>query len=279
MIEKLMDKTCYMEQHMNDLKGHWDAIFSRIIFRSFGIPVNTTPFEILSLLTPYNLILRNKSSIFSLESILFGISGLINTAVARDKYTEGLLIEFRRFKGKLENSTVPSQSWKFMRMRPGSFPTIRLAFLAAFIHEIYPPLSLLKEMPSPEKLHKTLKIKASDYWNTHYQPGKESKPKPKYPGKDFINTLLINGFAPFAFYYGKHTSQEKYCNYAISLLEKIPAENNVILKKWGKFGLHAGNAFQSQALLHLHKKYCVTSRCLECQFGNNLILHAREKAQ
>ena len=47
---------------------------------------------------------------------------------------------------------------------------------------------------------------------------------------------------------------------------------DTILKKWGKFGMICTNAFESQALLYLYKNYCIQKRCLECQFGNNMII-------
>jgi hypothetical protein len=212
-----------------------------------------------------------------LEALLFGMSGLLNTAIARDQYTESLKNEFLRFSRKITQGPVPSQSCKFMRMRPSSFPTIRLAQLAAFIHTRYPPSEILTERPSLENMHELYRIKASDYWNTHYQNGKESRSKEKWIGRQFSQLLIINSVVPFSFFYGKTRSESKFCNYAIEILEEIPPEKNGILKKWGKFGIKPKNAFESQALLYLYKNYCLQSRCLECQFGNKLILHGRSQ--
>jgi len=275
MVEKLKERTEYLQRNMEDVNRHWDAIFSRIIFRSFGLPVNTTPFEILSLVTPYNLLLRNRQSTFTLEALLFGMSGLLNTTIANDKYTESLKNEFSRFSGKIEQAPVPYQSWKFLRMRPSAFPTIRIAQLAAFIQARYPPNNMLSSLPSPEKIYELCSVKASDYWNTHYHGGKKSKSKEKRVGRQFMHLLIINSIVPYAFFYGKSNSENKFCDYAIDILEQIPAENNGIIKKWSKFGIKPANAFESQALLYLYKNYCMQSRCLKCQFGNKMILHAR----
>ena len=132
-------------------------------------------------------------------------------------------------------------------------------------------------MPDSDELKKLLRIKAGDYWNTHYQLGKESITRSKYLGENFISLLIINSIVPYTFFYGKTNKIQRYCDYAISLLEEISPENNVIIKKWGKFDVKCTNAFESQAMLYLYKNYCKQKRCLECQFGNNLIIDARNQ--
>ena len=275
MVEKLQERSGALQKNMEELHGHWDAILSRILFRSFGLPVNTIPFEMLSLMVPYPLLLRNKENLFALEAILFGQSGMLCTTLPHDKYTEGLKQEFTRFSGKLEETTVPSHIWKYMRMRPSSFPSLRIALLAACINRLYPLHQFLEKYPGIDDLNRHFRVRAGDYWNSHYQLGKESGNSPKYMGRDFIKTIIINCIAPYTFFYGKINSREKFCDYAIHLLEQLPPENNTIVTKWGQYGIKCSNAFESQALLFLYKNYCKNRRCLECQFGNHVILESR----
>ena len=272
MIEKLQEKSSVLEKKLVALKGHWDALLSSNLFRAFGLPVNTTPFEMLSFLVPYPVILRQRHDLFSLEAILFGKSGMLSTSLPEDRYVEGLRIEFRRFSSRLGDQTVPFHVWKYMRMRPSSFPSLRIAQLAAMIREVYPPHQVLETRPSTDELLRSFRIRAGDYWNSHYRFGKESGSTPKYLGKEFIHSVIINGIVPYIFLFGKKEGKQAFCDYAIHLLEELPSEHNAILKKWGTFGLKSTNAFDSQALLFLYKHYCRERRCLECQFGNNLIL-------
>lgn len=275
MVQKLEEKNKVFLKNMTELHSYWDAILCRSIIRSFGLPVNTTPFEMLSLLVPYTELLRNKADTFALESILFGQAGMLDYTIPRDKYTEGLLAEFDRHKRGLGNTRVPNHIWKFMRMRPSSFPTLRIAQLAVFFQNHFPLMEKLESFPSQDELTNFFRIKAGDYWNTHYQFGKVSKNKVKYLGENFLRVLIINSIAPFSFFYGKINKNEKFCNYGLRLLEDLPPENNVILKNWGKFGIQCSNAFESQALLYLYKTYCLQKRCLDCQFGNNMIIDGR----
>ena len=62
----------------------------------------------------------------SLEALLFGQSGLLQ-APAPDEYSSGLLEEYRFQRHKLGIEPIPLPGWKFLRMRPRNFPTIRLA--------------------------------------------------------------------------------------------------------------------------------------------------------
>lgn len=275
MIEKLQQRTKIMQQILEEVNGHWDAMLSTALFRSFGMPVNTTPFEILALLVPFSLLLRNKSDLFRTEALLFGKAGMLHTSIPEDTYVQGLHREYARFSAKLGDQTVPLQSWKFMRMRPSSFPSLRIAQLSAFIREHYPPHQLVEARPTLHELQKLFRIRAGDYWNNHFRFGKVSGSGSKFLGRQFIHTLIINAIVPYTFLFGKTNHKQVYCDYAIQLLEQIPPEHNVVLKNWSKFGLISTNAFDSQSLLYLHKKYCMEKRCLECQFGNNMILDGK----
>ncbi len=275
VVEKLEAGTGRIEANFNDLKGHWDAILCRSLLRAFGIPVNTVPFELLSLVLPYIQLLRNKDDLFTLEALLFGQSGMLEKVVPNDIYTEHLKREFSRHCGKFKNGPVPLHLWKFMRMRPSSFPTIRLAFFAALVHNHFPLHEQLEKLPPVSRLRELFRVQAGDYWNTHYTFGKESTPSVKHSGNSFIDLILINSISPYLFFYGQQTKSQRHMDYAIRLLELIPPENNRILKKWGKFGIAGTNAFESQGILHLYKEYCQGRKCLQCQFGNQLIIHGR----
>jgi hypothetical protein len=272
LIEKLQGRIARMQQLLKGVNGHWDALLSTVLFRSFGLPVNTTPFEMLAQMIPYPVLLRNKSDLFSLEAILFGKSGMLHSSLPEDVYVEGLKNEYSRYAAKLGRQSVPGHAWKFMRMRPSAFPSLRIAQLSAFIKELYPPHKLVESRPSLQVLRDQFRISAGDYWNNHFRFGKVSESRPKFLGREFIHSMIINGIVPYCFLYGKMNASQAFCDYAIQLLEQIPPEHNVILKNWTKFGMKITNAFDSQALLYLHKNYCLERRCLECQFGNDLIL-------
>lgn len=276
MVEKLSEKHNALKTDFRETASHMDDLLSRLIFRSFGLPINTLPFEMMASALPYTTILRAKGDILHLEALLFKASGMLHTVLPNDIYMQELKRESARYGSLLHGNELPEHIWKFLRMRPSSFPTVRIAQLATFIFKTYPLSEKLFKTPSLKELNDLIRVRASDYWNTHYLFGKESSKCIKYTGKDFSHRLIINGIVPFIFFYGKTINDQKYCEYAISLLEQLPSESNTIMKKWRKFGLKANNALESQGLLFLYKSYCKHKRCLTCQFGNHLIIHGKE---
>ena len=277
MIENLEKRYEIIRKNDMELHSHWDAVLMRSLIRSFGMPVNKAPFEMLSYVIPYELLLRYKSESFRLEALLFGQAGFLELQIPRDKYMQELGKEFMCMKGKLPINKVPVQAWRFMRMRPSSFPTVRISQLASLIKKSIPIYEKLLSKPTIKEISRILHADAGDYWNTHYTFGKPTKSRKKSTGQEFINMLITNSVVPFIYYFGVKNNKPLQCDHAISLLEELPAENNVILKNWGKFGIKCSNAFESQAILFLYKNYCREKRCLECQFGNAFILNGTKK--
>ena len=116
-------------------------------------------------------------------------------------------------------------------------------------------------------MEKLLRARASKYWNTHYVFGKCSPESVKQTGTQTIRTLIINVVAPFLNAYGKTRHHKPSIDRAAEILTELNAESNQITRNWLKFGIRTNNAFESQALIHLHNRYCKQKRCLECQIG------------
>lgn len=71
--------------------------------------------------------------------------------------------------------------------------------------------------------------------------------------------------------YGMYLDKEELISRAINFFDKIPAEKNAIIRKWGEIGIKADSAFYSQALLQLKNNYCKFKKCLDCEIGNLII--------
>ena len=89
--------------------------------------------------------------------------------------------------------------------------------------------------------------------------------KRKAFGKTAIDSIMINAIVPMLFYYGQFHSLESYKEKAMSYLEHIEAEDNVIIRNFNDSGVVLQNAFQTQAILYMYKYYCKRRRCLECR--------------
>ena len=109
-------------------------------------------------------------------------------------------------------------------------------------------------------------VELNSYWDNHFQFDKVSKvEKRKVFGKMAADSVLINAIIPMLFYYGHFHSLESYKEKAMTYLEQIEAEDNLIIRNFNNSGIELQNAFQTQAMLFMYKYYCRRRRCLECR--------------
>lgn len=83
-----------------------------------------------------------------------------------------------------------------------------------------------------EEVRKLFCIEASPYWRTHHVPGAESDESPKRIGAFKANIIGINLVAVLQFAYGSYTGSERLRDSALTLLERLPAEDNRYMRAW-----------------------------------------------
>jgi len=272
MIERLEDKTSEILIRLQQNNCDWNETFYQMLSRMFGFKVNAVPFEMLAKSLPIGILAKHKSSLFQLEALLFGNSGLLNDQLLGDDYYINLRNEYSFLYKKYQLKGIESHLWKFMRLRPGNFPTVRISQLAALIHRSHGLFSRIIEIERLDELKKLFEVQASDYWNAHYSFNKtKSRVSVKELGENSINSLIINVIIPFLFVYGEKQNKENLKNRSLEFLEQLPAEENSIIEKWSKMGVESRSAFESQALLQLKNKYCERKKCLNCQIGVKLV--------
>jgi hypothetical protein len=272
MIERLEDKTSEITARLIQNNHNWNETFYQELARMFGFKVNAVPFELLAKATPENILAKHKNSLFQLEALLFGNSGLLNDQLLGDDYFMELRKEYSFLYQKYKLKPIQSHLWKFMRLRPGNFPTIRISQFAALIFKSNGLFSKITTIEHLDELQQLFKVEASEYWNSHFSFNKNSTSKPaKELGLISINTLIINVVIPFLFVFGESQNKEYLKNRSLEFLEQLPAEENSIIGKWEALGVESKSAFESQALLQLKNKYCERKKCLNCQIGVKLV--------
>lgn len=80
-----------------------------------------------------------------------------------------------------------------------------------------------------------------------------------------IDVLIINAVVPVTFSYGIYRDDQDMKNRSLDFLNVVDAEDNLVIRKFGKLGVHACNAQQTQALLYLYNNYCRKRKCLKCR--------------
>jgi hypothetical protein len=269
LAERLLRKASIVDDYLQQNNYHWEETFWWLLSRNFGMKVNADAFEAIARSISLNILAKHKNQIHQLEALLLGQAGLLEENFEED-YPILLQKEFRFLQSKynLEPIKLPVYS---LRMRPGNFPTIRLAELAMLVHESSHLFSKVKEAASAKDIRKFFEVTANDYWHYHYQFDEASSFKKKKTGATTIDNIIINTVAPVLFAYGNYHGETRYKDKALQCLEEIAAEKNLITKGFKQLNIENKNAWDSQALIELKNEYCNKKRCLECSAGNAIL--------
>ena len=267
LVERLERKTEAIAAAFERNLGDWEETFWQFVARYFGSKVNGEPMEMLAQRIPHLVLAKHKNQLFQIEALLFGQSGLLDTDFT-DDYPNALKKEFL-FLQKKHNliAPVPKTVWKFSRMRPQGFPTIRLAQLADLVHRSSHLFSKIIAPMSVLDLKKLFEVEVSDYWHDHYVFDNPSVFSEKKMSKETIDLLLINVVAPFLFFYGNARKEDDIKDRALELLNNLKSEKNVVTEGWQKLGVEIQNAGLSQSLIQLKTEYCDKKQCVNCAVG------------
>jgi hypothetical protein len=270
IAERLEMKTEIVLDVFRKCENDWEETFYRRLMSNFGFKVNEQPFELLAQRLPFHLLLRHSDQLFQLEALLFGQAGLLGEDFS-DDYPKALQHEYHFLAAKYQLKPLPPEIWRFMRMRPANFPSIRLAQMATLIHNNGQFFSRLLHEKNLGAIRALFSAQASAYWDGHFQFDKPSRGKPKVIGAGSIDLILINTVVPLLFAYAMHTAKQAFADKALMLLEALAPETNQVVSRFGQAGIVATNALQSQALLQLKKAYCNPKLCLDCRIGQVLL--------
>ena len=270
LVSRLEKKTQFITNLLTEFKGNWSECFFILLARNFGFKVNALPFELLARSIPLKILTRHAGNLFQLEALLFGQAGFLAEKF-NDDYPFQLQKEYRYLQNKLGLQPLEKHLWKFGRLRPGNFPTIRLAQFAFCIHQNAHLISRIIEASSFKEIQSLFNVSAGAYWNNHYLMDKASEHCVKTIGKASIDNIIINTIAPFLFVYGKTEMELHLTDKAFNLLEDCPSEKNIIINGWKKIGVNAKTAGRSQALIELKTAYCAEKKCLTCGIGIKLL--------
>lgn len=272
MLQRLERKATAVRHVFEQTNGDWEETAYRMLAINMGFKINADPMEQLSRAVPLKAILKHRDSLHQVEAMLFGTAGLLAPDES-DEYTVMMQREYRFLASKysLAHKQMEAHAWKWGRLRPANFPTLRLAQLARLLTNQGSLFSLFAGTTDTERLLNALQIQPSVYWQSHYRFGKTTvKPAPAL-GQTSAENIVVNTVVPLLAAYAHHRGEPAYIDRAISLLEQLPAEKNHLIDKWNTLGLGIRTAFDSQAAIELHNEFCTVKRCLSCQVGAELL--------
>lgn len=248
LLERLQAKTASIAAMLQQGFSRQKVLFV-LMSRSFGFGLNNDAFEQLARQTPWELVLDLKHQPLALKALLLGQGAMLPKD--RSKTSRQMVRTYQQLKRQHALHPIKPEQWKRLRIRPFGFPRRRLLQLAEFLQHDFPALETLNQTPHISSLEKA------------WLPGPLSRKA--------LQLVLINSVIPFVFALNWLQDKPEGCQRALDWLQQLPPENNRIIRIWESKGLRPLSAADSQALLHLHRQYCVLHRCLHCRIGHLLL--------
>ncbi|MFT3883875.1 MAG: DUF2851 family protein [Flavobacteriales bacterium] len=270
LVERLERKTTEVEALYRQLGNDPAGTFHHMLLRGFGAKVNAEPFALLARALPLRVLLKYRDDPFRREALLFGQAGFLHGDYA-EAYPRALYREYQILRHLHGLEPVPVAAWKFGRLRPANFPTVRLAQFARLLARLDGDPASLTDLDDAAVIRTRLDVRAEGYWTDHYRFDHPGRSVAKRFGRAAADGLIINTIVPYLFAMGRIRGDQRLSDRALHLLEQLPPENNVITAGWARHGLVARSAGRSQALIELKNTYCAQRKCLFCTIGTELL--------
>lgn len=268
-VERLEDKAIKIQLLLQETTNDWNQVLWCFLAKNFGLNINGEAFLSIAKALPIQILLKEGDELLHIEALLFGMAGFLKEDQEEilDRYYWDLVKRWKFYQQKYQLQERNAKELHFFKLRPINFPTIRLAQLAYwFYHQKYNFAVLLQARDSKE-LKQMLQADVSPYWQEHYMFGKEGKRTTKRLSNTFQELVLLNTIIPMQYVFACHKGSIEDVERIIEMSRRLKMESNAITTLFQKEGVSLESAFDSQAMIHLNKNYCVMNKCLSCSVG------------
>jgi len=272
-----------------------EQILYERIMEALGYSKNREPFLELAQKTLF-MELAGKD-VLEIQAILFGVAGLLPSQNSRadirdDDATYEYVVEYleniwQKASEHYQSVIMRSEQWRFFRLRPGNFPTRRIAGISHILAECADKSLLLKFLPLIEepiaqpkdakkifkKLWNVMMPEASGFWEQHSTfYGKPHKKTTYLIGKDRAADILVNAVLPATYLWAKQSQSRKLEDSVLLLYDKHPKLQDNIITQQMMERLFAekqqskmvNSAKRQQGLIYLYKTFCSSKICDVC---------------
>lgn len=268
--ERLNQKAKLVESLLKQTNSDWEKVLFLMLLKNFGGTVNGDSFLEMGKTLDFSIVRKEKNNPLHLEILFFGQLDLLSDSYD-DVYYKKMVEEYYYMKSKYALNASKTKV-HFSKLRPQSFPTIRLSQLAQIYEKNDGLFSKVIETKNITDFRKLFSVCTSEFWETRYTFGKTSVKVKKKVTSSLIDLIWINTIIPVKYLYfkllNKNISEE-----LILQLKNTTAEKNTIIERFQSFGAEIKSAFNTQILLQQYKNYCMPKRCLDCAIGTFLLKH------
>lgn len=271
LAQRLENKAQFILKALLENNNDWEETFYQLLGKNFGFKVNSEAFHALTKAVPLRSLLKHSDKLLQLEAMLFGTAGLLEKV--KDDYAKSLQREYQLLQSKfnLSKKQLNESQWRFLRLRPANFPTLRIAQFATLLSARKNLFSTILGTASVIELKQLFDVTQSSYWQAHYRFDKKSKKPVPGLGDAAIENIIINSIVPTLAAYSIYKDESIWMDRAVEFLSKVNPEKNSIISEWKALGWSVTSAFDSQALIELRNNFCTKRLCLQCTIGHTLI--------
>ncbi|HIS34089.1 MAG TPA: DUF2851 family protein [Candidatus Avirikenella pullistercoris] len=294
VVERIENK-CLRIENIYKKRNSWNdtALFCLFDTINIGNTRNRKRFNHLLETIGFNDIIKNlvptgstpediETSKQKIEALLLGTAGFLdlkpkpgdNFPFILDSYVYQMRETFHNLRHIFQITPMRLTEWDHSCFNKNLTLSILLAQLAAILAEHPNLYHEILEADDIFSIKKLLRADTSVYWHTHNAPNTETPftETHRQLSEGKINIFIINFIIPFLFLHhqlnGQNDENNDYeiAEKLIGLLENTPGESNYITNKWNTH-IPIDNAFYSQAIIELQKKYCALDNCFDCPIG------------
>jgi hypothetical protein len=270
LVNRIQRKTNALKIDYDRLNKNWDHLSLLCIARVFGLLHNVSAFENLVYALSLENIYKNADKEEVVEALVFGQAGFLSEEY-EDKYPGYLKSNYLFYHSKYNLQEMDFSQWQWFRIRPASFPSLRLAQFSALLFHRRHLFSLLLNATDLEEFYDLFSFPVSKYWQNHYHFDKLSRKSMHQLSEEMVDKIVVNAVLPLYFLRAEIYSDFSLMEKGFRLLEKIKAEENSVVKQWKEAQLTPDSAYESQALTELYKEYCSQKKCLNCSIGYSIL--------
>lgn len=268
---RLERKSKEKEENLHKCGKNWEELLFKELSFSFGLKINAEAFALWADSFDYKVLQKVQSNPDLVYALFFGQAGFLENQ-SKNPYVQKLQKDYAFLQNKHNLESINKSVFRFFRLYPASFPTVRMMQLAT-VYARYPNLfSYLMGTKSAKKIYPIFEdLDYPDFWKNHYTMEKESKKEnQKKMSHELIDRLMINVILPVKFLYAGSLGIDVTTELP-EMLRSLPPEKNSIIKGFETIGIKAQNALESQALLEMKRHFCDEKKCLNCAIGLHVL--------
>lgn len=248
----------------------WEELSYQLLARTLGSTVNGEAMYALAQRVPLKAIRRCGDNPLHIKALLLGVSGLLQ----KHKYQNSSQLQkefsFLGIKFGLENKVMSLNWWKFSRLRPANFPTIRIAQLAALLAKQDHLFELLTN-DNVKLLKHELALANDADWLKEFKSEDPRKKHLDTIGIQTVESIIRNVSVPLLVAFGEFVNNESYAKKSYGILSELGAEDNRITRAWKRSGIQLKGSTASQGAIELFNQDCLNKKCLSCSIGQHII--------